>query len=458
MTAGLLVPAAVSARAVPGRRWPWAFTPRSLWLLLLGVLLVLPLWLDRRLLIVMAAWDVAVLAAWIVDLRRLPVPGALSIRRSWTAPPALAVRQLVHLELTNDGDAPIAAWLTDMAPPLLRPVPCELSARVAARDTSRVEYDVTPSARGDLEMGIVAVRYRGTLGLAERWAIAPVGQPVRVYPDVTEAARETLALIRARQIAVEKRRARAFGLGRDFESLREFQEGDEMRDVCWTATARRGRLVTRTYQPERSQTVWIVVDAGRLMRAREGAHTRLDRAVNAAFALARVASGAGDRVGLLAYGRAAQQRVAPARGAPHLRRILEALATVRGDAVEADHVRAAGAIMIAQKRRALVVWLTDVAETAAVPEVIESAARMVPRHVLLFAVSRPTELARLAGRVPADARDLYRVMAAQEMVERRARLLGDLRQRGALAVEVPSTELTSVVVDRYLGVKERNLL
>ena len=83
-------------------------------------------------------------------------------------------------------------------------------------------------------------------------------------------------------------------------------------------------------------------------------------------------------------------------------------------------------------------WLTDVAESAAVPEVIESAARMVPRHVLVFAVTRPAELTALAARAPETDRDLYRVMAAQEMVERRALLLGQLRQRGAMALEVPS--------------------
>src|SRR5262249_28690896 len=104
------------------------------------------------------------------------------------------------------------------------------------------------------------------------------------------------------------------------------------------------------------------------------------------------------------------------------------------------------------------VWLTDVTETAAVPEVIESASRLVPTHVLLFAVMRPAELARLAREEPSDARGLYRVMAAQEMAERRAKLLADLRQRGALVAEVPSAELTGVVIDRYLNAKERNLL
>ena len=106
----------------------------------------------------------------------------------------------------------------------------------------------------------------------------------------------------------------------------------------------------------------------------------------------------------------------------------------------------------------MIVWLTDVAETNAVPEVVESAARLVPEHVLLFVVARPRELADLASCEPTDVRDLFRVVAAQEMMERRTRLLSDLRERGAVAAEVPSPELAGSVIDRYLGVKERNLL
>ena len=452
------MPARVEAAASADRRAAWSFAPPTLRLLLFGLLLLIPAWIDRRALLAVAAWDAIVLGAWLVDLRQLPRPPALRVSRSWSAPLALGVTQRVHVEVTNTSAIAVHVWITDFADPALRPLPSELQMTVAPGGTARREYDVTPRSRGDARMDGASLRWRSAIGLAERWGTAPLAQPVRVYPDVAEAQRHALSLIRARQIALEKRRARVHGLGRDFESLREYQQGDELRDVCWTATARRGRLVTRTYRPERSQTVWIVVDAGRLMRAREGLHTALDRAVNAAFALAQVASGAGDRVALLAYGRRAQQRLPPGRGPAHLRSLLEALALARAEAAEADHARAAAAVMSAQKRRALIVWLTDVAESAALPEVIESAARLVPQHVLLFAVTRPAALAGVAARVPSDEQDLYRVMAAQEMIERRALLLRHLRQRGAVALEVPSADLAATVVDRYLNVKERNLV
>jgi uncharacterized protein (DUF58 family) len=453
-----LVPERVSARVSTDRRLSFTFTPRALRLLLLGLVFVLPAALDRQLLLVMAAWDAALIAAWGIDLRALPPPDSLMVSRAWTAVPTLGAPQQIRVNVSNGSDRPVSVWATDLPHPLLRAVPRELAIEAPAHETATAEYEVTPASRGDLEMGNTAVRYRGALGLAERWGTARLGQVVRVYPDIASSTRESLALIRARQMAIERRRARTFGFGRDFESLRDFQQGDELRDVCWTATGRRGKLITRTYRPERSQTVWIVVDTGRLMRARDGGRTCLDTAVSAAFTLARVASAAGDRVGVLTYGRGTRQRVAPGRGAAHLRNLLDTLATAQSTSAEADHAGAAGAIKTVQKRRALIVWLTDVAETAAVPEVIESAARLVPEHVLLFAVARPRELAELAAREPSDARELFRVVAAQEIMERRARLLGDLRERGALAVEVPSPNLAGTVVDRYLGVKERNLL
>lgn len=458
MTTGLLAPARIEARAAPRGRWPWTFGPTTLRLLIVGVLLLIPAWIDRRAVAIVFVWDAIVLSAWLVDLRRLPRPEALSVSREWSSALVLGAARAVRLRVVNDGATPVLARVTDFTSPVLRSTPSDAVVRVPAGDAAVLNYDVVPASRGDATADVVALSYRSSAGLAERWAVVSLPQTVRVYPDIGDAQRQAFALIRARQIVMEKRRAQAHGLGRDFESLREFREGDELRDVCWTASGRRGRLIARTYQPERSQTVWIVIDAGRLMRARQGRQTTLDAAVNAAFALAQVASGAGDRVALLAYGRGVQQRLAPGRGAPHLRALLEALAVTHGEPSEAAHSAAAAALLAGQKRRALVVWLTDIAETAALPEVIESAAHVVPRHVLLFAVPRPEALTALAAAVPETERDLYRGLAAQEVVERRAGLLGHLRQRGAMVIEVATPALTGAIVDRYLSVKERNLI
>ena len=458
MTTSLLAPARAEARATPRTRVPVSFGPVTLRLLIAGLVLVVPAWFDSRAIVVLAAWDLLVLAAWLVDLRRLPPPRSLALGREWTRPLVLGAPLHVVIRILNDASVGIDLRVTDFVPAGLRATPADAVVRVPPRGTATFAYEVVPSARGDAEMGFIALRYRSGAGLAERWAAAMLPQRVRVYPETGESRGQSLALIRARQMMLERRRARAHGLGRDFESLREFQQGDEVRDVCWTATARRGRLIARTYQPERSQAVWIVVDSGRLMRARRGRETNLDAAAAAAFALAQIASSAGDRVGLLVYGRGVQRRLAPGRGPSHLRAMLESLAAARHETAEAAHAAAAAAVLAAQKRRALVVWLTDVPESVATPDVIESASHLVPKHVLVLAVPRPTDVLALAAAVPQTEADVYRSFAAQEIGERRAGLLGQLRQRGALVVEVDTPQLAGAVVNRYLEVKGRNLL
>ena len=274
--------------------------------------------------------------------------------------------------------------------------------------------------------------------IAQRWAVAEMEQSIRVYPDLDEAKRHTLYLLRSRQIELEKRYVRMRGAGKEFESLREYRKGDELRNVCWTASARRGKLVSKLYQVERSQTIWIVVDSGRLMRARIGELSNLDYAVNAALSLAEVALSSGDRVGLLTYGRGVRSLVPAGHGSAHLRQLVEQLALVREEGSEADHLRAANTLLARQKRRSLIVWLTDLAETAMTPEVIEAASLMMPRHLILFLAVGQPDLRTLASQAPTDVKGMYVAAAAQEMIQRREVLLARLRDRGAVAMEVNS--------------------
>jgi uncharacterized protein (DUF58 family) len=335
---------------------------------------------------------------------------------------------------------------------------------VAAGDFAAAEYQVHPHSRGDIAMGRVYFRYRTALGLAERWAVAGVAQKVRVMPDLARARNYALYLIRSRQVDMEKRRRRQRGIGREFEALREYRQGDELRTVHWPATARRHQLITRTFQVERSQSVWIVLDAGRLMRAQVHDPERglfvskLDYAVDAALALAQVATQSGDRVGLLAYGRTVQQSIGLGRGPQHVRTLLDALAQVRAEVPEADHALAVRTLLHAQSQRSLIVWITDFAETATVPEVIEHAVLMKRRHLVLFAAVAQPDLAALTRSVPESRPGMFRWAAAIEVAERRELLLRRLRDQGVLTIDLEPGHLTDAVLNQYLEIKDRSLL
>ena len=466
-----LHPDPIRAACERQRKLAFALTPRAIGLLLAGLLVLVPGFYVPRLSYAMPLWDALVLLAALLDGLRLPRAGLLTAERSWSNAPALDSETEIELVVENGGRVILDCRLQDDLPPAFASGPIEARVMAFPRVPARVRYRIQPRERGDWETGSLYVRYRSPLGLAERWARAPLKQSVRVYPALRIGEEQSIFLARSRQIDLQLRQSRLRGLGRDFESLRDYRDGDDLRDVCWTATARRGSLITRQYQTERSQPVWIVLDCGRLMRARDPrtpraqddtdgppAHSKLDYACSTAIALAQLALYSGDRVGLLAYGQNIQQRLLPGRGAAHLRQLIELLAQVRAETSEADHLRATAVLNRLQPRRALVLWITDLAETAMRPEVIDGASQLLRRHVLLFVAMSQPEVERMARTRPRNVEQMFRATAAQEMAGRREMLLARLREQGALTLDLAPDTLTSAVLNQYLTVKERAMV
>lgn len=459
-----LTPLPAIARARPNGRLAYGFAPRFFLALLLGLVWLGPAWWFRQCIAAMLLWDALAIAVWIWDLTQLPRPDQLEVRRVWRARPALGVPAEVTIELRNAGKRGLRARVVDETCASLRLDPPTIELKVRGNASATARYPILPAERGDAKLGRTFVRYVTGLRFAERWAVADTQQTVCVLPNLEQAKRHTLLLIRSRQIETEKRRRRQRGIGREFDGLREYREGDELRDISWTATARRNHLITRVFQIERSQAVWLVLDAGRLLRAQvpEPVHgqrfSKLDYSVNAALSLAQVAMYRGDRVGLVAYGRRVQQRLNAGRGHRQLRAIVESLAQVHAEASEADHGRAVRAVLQAQKRRCLIFWITDFAETPTIPEVIEYAMQMSPRHLVVFAAMGQPDLANVALTTPASKDQMYRHVAALEISERRDLFLRGLRERGVLARELMPGMLASALVNQYLEIKERSML
>jgi uncharacterized protein (DUF58 family) len=458
-----LVPQDAVARARPLGLIPFGFGPRFFVAFVLGLAWLVPAWWFPKCIFAMFLWDLLFLCVWGWDLTRLPAPDELELRRVWSLRPTLAVPSYITIGIHNSGRTALRVHIVDDTPPALQVSPGELELEVRARSSTSGKYPILPSERGDAKLRRIFIRYQSALRIAERWAVADAPQVVTVFPNLDEAKQHSLYLIRSRQVELEKRRRRQRGQGREFDSLREYREGDEIREISWTATARRNHLVTRVFQIERSQAVWLVLDAGRLLRAKvlepgRIAISKLDYAVNAALSLAQIAVHCGDRVGLLAYGRNIQQNLNAGRGPRHMRAIVESLAHVRGEAGEADHGRAVHTLLSEQKRRSLIVWITDFAETATVPEVLEYAMHLAKRHLVVFAAMGQPDLTALAAAMPTTAEEMYRHVAALEIADRRSVLLRGLRQRGVLVLELMPGMLASAVVNQYMDVKERGLL
>ncbi len=467
MISASLHPEPVRAACGPRGRFAFGLTPRAIWLLAAGLLLALPGFFHALWGLGMVEWDVLVLLVATLDGWRLPAAQRISVERSWSNAPSLDSETEIELAVEHGRETILECRIVDDLPEALVATPATRSLRVFPRVRAALRYKIEPRERGDASTGAVYIRYASPLGLVERWAMAPLEQTVRVFPALRQGEDQEIFLARGRQIELQLRQVRERGLGRDFESLREYLVGDDLRDVCWTATARRGQLITRRYQTERSQAVWIVLDAGRLLQARilkddgdkqRRGHSKLDHACSTAVALAQLALFSGDRVGLLVYGQHVQQRVLPGRGPAHLRQIVEGLAQARAEASEADHLRATATLNRWQPRRALILWITDLAETAMRPEVIDGAMQLLHRHVLLFVAMAQPDVEAIANARPKNVEQMFRASAAQELTMRRELLLARLREQGALTLDLDPAQLTSAVLNQYLKVKERAMV
>jgi uncharacterized protein (DUF58 family) len=462
-----LHPDAIRAACKARGRFAFGLTPRAIWLLVGGLALALPGFFSARLGYGMLIWDALVIVAAAWDGSRLPKPESIVVERSWSNAPSLSGVTEIEIAVAQQGSTFLDCRIVDDLPDALVSVPATHILRAWPRVRAALRYSIEPRDRGDVRTGALFLRYRSLLGLTEKWAVAPLEQTVRVYPALRQGEDQEIFLARGRQIELQLRQVRERGLGRDFESLREYLEGDDLRDICWTATARHGQLVTRRYQTERSQAVWIVLDAGRLLQGRilrdtddqeRRGFSKLDYACSTAVALAQLALYSGDRVGLLVYGQHVQQRLLPGRGPAHLRLIVEALSQARAEASEADHLRATATLNRWQPRRALILWITDLAETAMRPEVIDGAMQLLRRHVLLFVAMAQPDVDAIAKGRPKNVEQMFRASAAQELMMRRELLLARLREQGALTLDLDPDKLTSAVLNQYLKVKERAMV
>ena len=220
-----LVPPPAVATARANGRIPFGFGSRFFVALLLGLGWLVPAWWISRFIVAMFLWDGLLLAAWFWDLQELPRASQLGVRRIWRLRPALAVPASVTIELRNAGKSAIHARIVDETPLQLRLEPPTLEIFVRGNRTAAAEYPILPGERGDVRLGRTFLRYQSPMHLAERWAVAETSQAVCVLPNIEEAEKHTLYLIRSRQVEIEKRRRHQRGLGREFDSMRGISRG-----------------------------------------------------------------------------------------------------------------------------------------------------------------------------------------------------------------------------------------
>lgn len=404
--------------------------------------------------------DVLLIAAAVADYfysRRLCKQ--LIVSRSFDGRFAIGDATKVSVLVENDSTHPFHIRVKDEYPPGMRlDETREAAFTVDGGTRAEFYYHVTPPRRGRYQFGETAVRYLSRFGLV--WCQAELGEPqsVKVYPNMRRAREMELKALGARSFLAIQRRAVRRGEGREFESMRDYVRGDELRHISWTATARRSKLTTRQYQIERDQTVIVAIDAGRLMTGRIGEETKFDTALHATLALMSASARAGDNCGLVVFGRRVRKYLPPKRGPEHIDAVLESLHDLEPELIEPSYARAFQFIASNLKKRSFVVILTDLVDKDSSKELIASLQLLRPRHLPLVATIGDRDLAAAVSHAPKDIKDVFTQSAAEEIIHQREAALKLVESLGGLALDVTTQNLTPRLLETYLKVKERGLL
>ena len=405
------------------------------------------------------AYDVGLLIVAVIDSRTSRLRKGVVITREFGGRFAVGAETEVRINVQNATNRAIQVIVKDEFPPqmTLNGVR-EGRIDVEAQSSATLIYGLTPPKRGRFEFGVTALRFKSRLKLV--WCETKVTEPVsvKVYPNMRRAREAELKALGARSVVSSHRKTSWRGEGREFESMRDYVRGDELRHISWTATARRGKLTTRQYQIERDQTILIALDAGRLMTARIEEETKLDSAVHATLALISAAARAGDNAGLVVFGRKIKSYLPPSRGRDHIESALEALYAVEPEMIEPSYARAFEFIAANSKRRALIVLLTDLVDEEGSKELLTSLHLLRPRHLPLVVTIADRDLKAVVQESPTTVGQLFTQSVAEEIIYHREAALRLVESQGGLALDVTAAALAPSLLETYLRVKERGLL
>ena len=407
----------------------------------------------------LGAWLVLCLLLGVIDLLVAGSPRSVAVERSLPARVRLGAEAESELYVTNTGRRTLRGTVRDGWEPSAAAEPARSPVSLPPGERRRLVASLRPWRRGERRVRNVTVRSWGPLHLWARQATLDAPGRIRVLPPFESRKHLPSRLARLRELEGTTT-VLLRGQGTEFDSLREYVRGDDVRSIDWRATARRhdptggrgARVMVRTWRPERDRRVVIVIDSARTSAARVADEPRIDTAFEAALLLAALASRAGDRVDMIAYDRIVRGRVQGASGPQLLSRMVDEMAGIEPALIEMDWSAVPAQVASVTSQRSLVVLLTSIEAPGASRGLLSVLQQLTAKHLVLVAsVTDPDTLQATTERRDRD--EVYRAAAAERSLLDLSRVAAAVRRLGADVVTGAPADLPPALADRYLALK-----
>jgi uncharacterized protein (DUF58 family) len=331
----------------------------------------------------------------------------------------------------------------------------EARRRQLPAGTSRVNIDLCARRRGRVALRHVWLEGAGPLGLMACLRRIPLGADLPVVPNLKAVSDQTTQLLSTKSRLAGAQVERLSGDGSEFDHLREYVPGLDIRNIDWKASARHAKMLCRHMRAERNRQVLIAVDAGRLMGEPIEGLPKVDHAIHSGLMLAFVSLLVGDKVGLAAFDDRLRHYCSPLSGREAFGKLSRVATQFDYSHQETNFTLGLMEIARRQVRRSLVVVLTDFVDTITAELMVENLARLSRKHLVVFVALQDAQLGREAQRRPERLLDLHRAVVAHRLLRERKMVIRELQRMGIVCIDSPPSDVSARLVARYLEIKKR---
>ena len=448
---------------------------------LLGFLLpsAIPIMLYKispNLLLVDAAYLMLLSIICVVDYLKTPLFTRVEVDRKMNSKFSLGAENVVTLHVVNRSRYRLRLRLKDDFPPTFQFDRVIHEAHVAPEESKSLIYRLTPLRRGVYNFGDIHLQCWGIFGLIIRQRQVEATAEVKVYPNLHAIQQYELLVRRGMLGQLGLRNSRQFGEGTEIERLREYAPDDDFRRIDWKATARRQKPIVREFETERNQEIIMMLDTGRLMASpilaepqdsevdgmpsaepkSEQTMIKLDYAINATLMTSYVSTLKGDKVGLIAFSDTVHRYLEPKPGKKQFLTMLESTYALQVYPVEPDFEIAFKYLASKQRRRALIVFFTDILDKDAAEGLVRYVAQLAIHHLIVCVTLTDSNIVALAAQKPTDSKIVYQRAIAERLLQEKQATLEILRKGGVITLDVPAHQLTMTVVNKYLELKAKS--
>lgn len=433
--------------------------PRPFYLLAgVGLLFMLSYWVGFL-------YPISVILLWLIFLAILGdtvllFASSKGITSSRSVPDKLSNGDpnLISIQVTSGYRFPVDLEIIDELPAQFQKRDFLLQLRLESYDTRQLGYELTPLQRGNYVFGYLHVYVCSPLGLIRRRFSFDQGQSVKVYPSFIQMRKFDFLAPDKKHLSYGVKRIRMLGHSMEFDRIKNYVAGDDVRAVNWKATAKQADLMVNQFQTEKSQPIYMLIDTGRVMKMPFAGMTLLDYAINSSLAFANLAIKKKDKVGMISFSNGIHQALPASNSRSQLRSLSETLYPISTQFHDTDFGLLYGTVKRKVPQRSLLILFTNFEHMGGLRRQMPYLQGLARKHLLVVVIFQNTEMREFLESTPADLSGIYRKTVAQKFDVEKRQMVLELGKRGIQAILTPPEELTVNAINKYLEIKARGML